>query len=74
MITYEYFCTADHIQSSTTYDTDVSILDYPIWDPEKTLHFGTSQGFAGYFRYPSRAKFFYGTTTFAPFFEYIGEI
>lgn len=73
-VTAKYFFTANHIQSSPTYDTDITILDYPIWDPEKLLHFGNSPGFTGYFTYHRRAMFFYEKRAYAPFFEYIGEI
>jgi len=73
-LTAMYFFTANHVQSSPTYDTDVSILDYPIWDPEKKLHFGNSPGFSGYFAYRRRAMVLYEKRAYAPFFEYIGEI
>lgn len=73
-VTAKYFFTANHIQSYPTYDTDVTILDYPIWDPEKKLHFGNSPGFTGYFTYHRRALFFYEKRAYAPFFEYIGKI
>lgn len=73
-LTAKYFFTANHMQSYPAYDTDVTILDYPIWDPEKKLHFGSSPAFNGYYFYQRYAYFFYQRAVYAPFFEYIGEI
>ena len=38
--TAKFFFTSNRIQSMPDYDTELTILDYPIWDPVKKLHFG----------------------------------
>lgn len=72
--TASYLFTVNRIQSYPTYDTDVTILDYPVWDPEKRLHFGISPAFSGYYRYLRRHLFFSDKRGYPPYFEYIGEL
>lgn len=69
-----YLFTANRVQSYPTYDTDVTILDYPIWNQQKRLHFGICPAFSGYYRYPRRRLFFFDRQGLPPYFEYIGEI
>ena len=73
-LTAKYFFTANHMQSYPAYDTDVTILNYPIWNPDKKLYFGSSPAFNGYYFYERRALFLYQRAVYAPFFEYIGEM
>ena len=72
--TASYLFTVNRVQSYPTYDTDVTILDYPIWDPKKRLHFGVSPAFSGYYRYLRRRLFFSDKRGYPTYFEYIGEI
>lgn len=57
---------APHKKVAFTTDTDISILDYPIWDTSRKLYFGVS---------PAHFAF-YGMTAapMPPFFDYIGRI
>jgi putative sugar O-methyltransferase len=65
-----YFFTSNpvaaHKNLPFTMDTDISILDYPIWDTSKKLYFGVSPVYFA----------FYGMSTvpMPPFFDYIGRI
>lgn len=70
--TAKYFFTVNRIQSYPSYESDLTILDYPIWDPEKRLHFGVSPFWSN--RYDRRLWFFCRQSPTPPFFEYIGEI
>ena len=70
--TAKYFFTANRIQSYPAYDSDLTILDYPIWNPEKRIHFALSR-FRSH-HYVRRYMFFYERWPDAPVFEYIGEI
>jgi len=69
-----YFFTANPVQSSLWFkDTDLTILDYPIWDSSKKLHFRVSPAFSYNYGYPkSRFFFSYEIQPFWTFFEYIG--
>lgn len=73
-LTARFFFTANRVQSYPTYQTDLTILDYPIWDRRKRLHFGVCPAFFGYYNYSRRYLFFIEKSTFPPYFEYIGEI
>jgi len=72
--TARYFFTANRIQSYPTYDTDMTILDYPIWEPQKRLHFGICAAFCGYYKYPPKHRFFTVKEAIPPYFEYIGVV
>ena len=68
----KYFFTTNRVESSTTYGNQITILDYPIWDNDKKIHFSV---------YPletlgAQRKFFLfnDKTARAPIFEYIGRI
>lgn len=67
-----YFFTANRIQSYPAYDSDLSILDYPIWDPAKRLHFALSPFWPH--RYARRNLLFYEKEMQHAVFEYLGEI
>lgn len=69
-----YWFTANRIQSQPTYDTDLTILDYPIWDPAKRLYFGISPIFSNHYWYRPRYKVFYERIVTPPYFEYIGRL
>ena len=57
------------------YDSEISVLDYPILDPAKRLHFGVSPMFKYSYALPnSRYVIGYKVKPFRPFFEYIGEM
>ncbi|MBI3318554.1 MAG: putative sugar O-methyltransferase [Candidatus Omnitrophica bacterium] len=68
-----YWFTANRIQSQPTYDTDLNILDYPIWDPDRRLYFGISPMFSNHYWYRPRAKLFSERIVTPPYFEYIGR-
>ena len=72
--TARYFFTANRIQSQPTYDTDLTILDYPIWDLAKRLHFGVSPLFSQFWWSRRRHLIFYERITSPPYFDYIGAI
>jgi putative sugar O-methyltransferase len=55
------------------YDNDMTILDYPIWDKKKKLHFGLCPVFSVDFLFKGHFKFFYSTEVPQPHFEYIGR-
>ncbi len=69
-----FFFTANRVESRPTYDTDLTILDYPIWDQEKKLHFGVSPLLTHFNWYRRQALFFYERMNSHPYFEYIGRI
>lgn len=66
----KYFYTNNHIQSYPTYDTDLTILDYPLHDFKK-LHFRISPFFSH--TYIRKYWFFYEKLFFSKSFEFIGE-
>ena len=68
----KYFFTTNRVDSSITYENQITILDYPIWDNDKKIHFSV---------YPletvaAQRKFFLFNDKIArpPIFEYIGRI
>jgi hypothetical protein len=69
-----FFFTANRVESLPTYDTDLTILDYPIWDPAKRLHFTVSPIFSLFYWYLPRYRFFWERLRAHPYFEYIGRI
>lgn len=69
-----FFLTANRIQSRPTFDTDLTILDYPIWDPAKRLHFAISPLFSSPHRYVRRHLVFYDRFSSHPYFEYLGRV
>lgn len=67
----KYFFTANRFQSAPEYDTDLTILDYPLNDFRK-LHFRISPYFT--YCYVSKNLFFYEKFNFSSqYFEFIGE-
>jgi putative sugar O-methyltransferase len=67
----KYFFTENRFQSAPTYDTDLTILDYPLGD-FKTLHFGICPIFSH--TYKGKYLFFYEKLVFSSqYFEFIGE-
>jgi len=72
--TAKYFFTQNRIQSSPDYDSNVTIRDYPIWEPGKMLHFAISPVLSNSYRYQRRNLFFNERVIRPPVFEYIGEI
>jgi hypothetical protein len=69
-----FFFTANRVESRPTYNTDVTILDYPIWDARKRLHFGLSPLFSRFYWYPRRRWFGYERIMSHPYFDYIGRV
>ena len=69
-----YFFTANRIVSLPDYETDLTIRDYPIWEPGKMLHFGVSPIYSNIYRYPRKRMFFNERVAYPPSFEYIGQI
>lgn len=68
----KFFITLCAITPAPIYDTDITILDYPIWNPSKRLHFATAPiYFAAYGRH---RRFFSRRGVPVHFFEYVGEI
>jgi len=67
----KYFFTENRFQSAPTYDTDITILDYPLLDFKK-LHFGICPIFSHV--YKRKLLFFYERLYFtSQYFEFIGE-
>lgn len=67
----KYFFTANRFQSAPTYDTDLTILDYPLHNFSK-LHFAISPVFSH--TYARKNLFFYEKLIFSSqYFEFIGE-
>lgn len=71
-----YFYTVNPVDSAGWFhDSEISVLDYPILDPEKRFHFGISPMFRYSYGLPnSRYVIGYRVKPFRPFFEYIGEM
>ncbi len=69
----KWLFTVNRIQSRPTYDTDMTVLDYPIWDPRKRLHFAVCPAFSNYY-YERRRAVLMKRVAFPPYFEYLGEI
>lgn len=55
------------------YDNDTTILDYPIWDRQKKLHFGLCPIYSVDFLFTGCFIFFCSTGVPQPHFEYIGR-
>lgn len=70
----KYFFTVNRVQSFPIYDNDLTILDYPIWDADKKLHFGLSPVTSRINTYSRRGLFFNERSPRPPTFEYIGMI
>ena len=68
-----YFFTVNRVQSAPDYDTDLTIVDYPIWDSSKRIHFRLWPVIPHTYEY-RRAFFFYDRYTFPPYFEYLGRL
>ena len=67
----KYFYTENRFQSAPTYESDLTILDYPVWDPGKRLHFSICPVATHMNR--SKWFFFYQKDLFpSQVFEYIG--
>lgn len=67
----KYFFTANRFQSFPEYDTDITILDYPLLDFKK-LHFRISQYFSHIYRVKNlfwNEKYYFSSQ----YFEFIGE-
>ena len=70
-VTAKWFFTANRIQSRPTYDTDLTVVDYPIWDPEKRRHFAICPIFSH--DYLRRYLFWMERHPIPPYFEYLGD-
>lgn len=71
--TARYLFLVNRIQSAPTYDTDLTILDYPLWGAFRARHFAVSPIFSKPYIYPRRRVFFTGKIANNPLFEFIGE-
>jgi putative sugar O-methyltransferase len=71
-----FFATANPVNSKRMFtDSDVTVLDYPLWDPRKRLHFDLAPTFFHPYSYPRRRSLFgYELRKFQVFFEYVGEL
>ncbi len=74
--TARFLATANPVVSKRMFaDSDVTVLDYPLWDPKKRLHFDLAQAFFHPYAYPkARSIFSYELQKFQVFFEYVGEL
>jgi hypothetical protein len=74
--TARFLATANPINSARMFeDSNVTVFDYPILDPEKRLHFDIAQAFIHPYAYPkARSPFSYKLQKFHVFFEYVGEL
>ena len=73
-VTAKYMFIMNRIKSYPTYDTDLTILDYPVFDRAKKLHFGVAPPFSNIYTYPRRNILFNQRVSSPPYFEYVGEI
>lgn len=74
--TARFLATANPVVSSRMFpDSDVSVLDYPIWDPAKRLHFDIARAYLHPYDYPTAVTWrsLERQKAYA-FFEYVGEI
>lgn len=71
-----FLATANPLVSSRMFpDSDLTVLDFPIWDAEKRLHFDVAQAFFHPYMPPRRSTLFsYERHRFHVFFEYVGGI
>jgi putative sugar O-methyltransferase len=73
--TARYFYTINRIEPfPKAFGTDISILDFPITDANKRLHFGICPIFSVPFEFTHRLLFLTSYRDPPPFFEYIGEL
>jgi putative sugar O-methyltransferase len=71
----QWFFTINPVVGAPMFDTDVTILDYPIWDPDKRLHFAISPAYFHPYAHPQpRWAVAYRMKPFPPFFEWLGRI
>ena len=68
-----YLFLINRVESAPTYDTDLTVLDYPIWGTRRRLHFAVSQPFSRPLIRSRHRVFFSGSEPSHPYFEYIGE-
>ena len=71
--TARYIFLINRLKSAPTYDTDLTILDYPLWDSSRCLHFGVAQMFSAVHGYRRRYLFFWERYAPNVYFEYIGD-
>jgi putative sugar O-methyltransferase len=71
--TARYVFLANRIVSRPTYDTDLTLLDYPIWNRAQRLYFGVSPVFSKPYRYRRRWLVGYARTAQNPYFDYLGD-
>lgn len=67
-----YFFCANRYESAPTYDSDLTVVDYPVWDPSRRIHFTTSPVFSHI--YTRKNLFFNEKLTYPQYFEYIGKV
>jgi putative sugar O-methyltransferase len=56
------------------YGNDITILDYPIWDPGKRLHFDICSLYSVDYLFAARAALWYRVARPDPHFEYLGRV
>ena len=71
-LTAKNFFTSNRVETFPGGDMELTILDYPIWDATKRLHFQVCPLWSTH--YERRNLFFSERVTHSPHFEYIGEI
>jgi putative sugar O-methyltransferase len=71
----KYFFTINRIEAyPPTFGTDISILDFPIMDPRRRLHFGVCPIFSVKFLFHTTLWFFTSYDDSPAYFEYIGQL
>jgi putative sugar O-methyltransferase len=71
----QWLFTINPVAGGRIFATDVTVLDYPIWDPKKRLHFAISPAYFHPYAQPQRRLGIgYHLKPFTPFFEWVGRI
>ncbi|MBI3317684.1 MAG: putative sugar O-methyltransferase [Candidatus Omnitrophica bacterium] len=71
--TARFLFLVNRVESRPTYPTDLGIVDYPIRQGRRCLHFAVSPIFSEPFAYRRRCLFFSEKIANPPYFEYVGE-
>ena len=73
LTTSHYLFMVDRIQAKPELHDDLTILDFPIWDTTKKLHFDICPMYSVDFSFQVRRTFFTKYYIPPPYFEYIGR-
>jgi putative sugar O-methyltransferase len=69
-----YFVTINRVEAKPGVHDDITILDYPVWDASRKLHFDLSPIYSVPFSFEQRRLFFVRQYRPPPFFEYVGRL